>query len=187
MGRIALRLRLGGCRPGALWECGRVSRDWEMALPGPKGSHMNWERYSRGVAVKPRGYPRGVTIRREGLRPYEFMAFVTAVTLLTALLLYVSVHLISVSDRLERMESQLQAVDSQLRRVDALTAASMVAPRDAQRTKEAQVSSPARCPDMSGIESRLSSLQYSIGGFGGSESVKSQLDELKSQLTLCRR
>jgi len=149
---------------------------------------MKWEEYGRGITAKPKGYLRGITIRREGLRPYEFMAFVTAVTLLAALLMYVAARLVGVSEKLERIESQLQAVETQLRRVDAPMAASMVAPRDSQRTKDSQVVPPARCPDMSGIESRLSSLQYSIGGFGGSESVKSQLDELKSQLMLsCRR
>jgi hypothetical protein len=143
---------------------------------------MKWEEYGRGITAKPKGYLRGITIRREGLRPYEIMAFVTAVTLLAALLMYVAARLVGVSEKLERIESQLQAVETQLRRVDAPTAASMVAPRDAQ------VVPPVRCPDMSGIESRLSSLQYSIGGFGGAESVKSQLDELKSQLMLsCRR
>ena len=145
---------------------------------------MKLESYALGTA----------TMKREGSRPYRSkrparianIALMIVLTLLTVLLTFVVVYLVDVSEKLGRMESQLYAVDSQLHRVDALAAASVLAPRNSQRIKESQVVPP---PDMdvSRIESRLSLLQYALGGFGPGESVKSKLDELKFQSASCRR
>ena len=133
---------------------------------------MSWESYALGPTKK-----------REGLRSSQFIALLTALTLLAGLLMFVAVHLIGVSEKLASIESQLRTVDFQLRRVDGLATASMVAQRDPPRIKELQ--SPDM--DVSRIDSRLSLLQSSIGGFGPGESIKSKLDELKSQLAYCRR
>jgi hypothetical protein len=137
-------------------------------------------------------------MRWESLKPYEPVAILTALALLAALLTFVMVRLVGVSEKVERIESQLHTLDTKLNNafwgVDAANK-QLASQRKLIGYDLVGLQTGSVEEDLRSVKSDLQELKLVAGrtpssdpvGLSDLASIRRDLEDLKSQMLSCIR